>query len=313
MHRYNTRTTAQVGIVNCLVLLLLSTLLIATLLDMKPALAHVFLSDKNASLLAIANQLKAELELVSYNLNHSENNLALKHLADAAEIQTRSNNISSFSIRYLDESRQLIVSIPVDSEQTESFLRINETINNASRFLDNMIVSDIDARDLKNSTIQALNIANITDEILREYAIAYGIEPVIATSGSMVNMMNMSTMSSSIDSPPAPPASIEMEDIGIPSASRIANISNYQNAQQLANRALEIFRHDLKPLELPSTARSFLTIDIRTSSVPELESGLSLLLDSINDKKPFNDIMQIIHGPVHTNLFLAYDLKMIAE
>ena len=176
-----------------------------------------------------------------------------------------------------------------------------------------MIVSDIDARDLKNSTIQALNIANITDEILREYGIAYDFEPVIATSGSMVNMMNMSTMSSSIDSPPAPPASIEMEDIGIPSASRIANISNYQNAQQLANRALELFRHDLKPLELPSTARSFLTIDIRTSSVPELESGLSLLLDSINDKKPFNDIMQIIHGPVHTNLFLAYDLKMIAE
>ena len=260
MHRYNTRTTAQVGIVNCLVLLLLSTLLIATLLDMKPALAHVFLSDKNASLLAIANQLKAELELVSYNLNHSENNLALKHLADAAEIQTRSNNISSFSIRYLDELRQLIVSIPVDSEQTESFLRINETINNASRFLDNIIVSDIDGRDLKNSTIQALNIANITDEILREYGIAYDIEPVIDTSGSMVNMMNMSTMGSSIDSPPAPPDSIEMEDIGIPSASRIANISNYQNAQQLANRALELFRHDLRPLELPIRLDLFLQL-----------------------------------------------------
>jgi hypothetical protein len=313
MHRYNTRTTAQVGIVNCLVLVLLSTLLVATLLDMKPALAHVFLSDKKASLLAIANQLKAELELVSNNLNHSENNLALKHLADAAEIQTRSNNISSFSIPYLNKLRQLIESIPVESEKTESLLRINRTIDNASRFLDNKIVSKIESGDLRNSTIQALNIANITDEILREYAIAYGIEPIIATSGSMVNMMNMSTMGSSIDSPPAPPISIDLEDIGFPSASRIANISNYQNAQQLAIRAFEIFRHDLKPLELPSTTRSFLTIDIRTSSVPELESGLYLLLDSINEKKPFNDIMQIVHGPVHTNLFLAYDLKMIAE
>ena len=92
---------------------------------------------------------------------------------------------------------------PVDSEQTESLLRINETIDNASRFLDDKIVSNINAVDLRNSTIQALNIANITDEILREYAIAYGIEPVIATSGSMVNMMNTSTMDSSIDSPPA--------------------------------------------------------------------------------------------------------------
>ena len=102
---------------------------------LKPALAHVFLSDKNALLLAIVNQLKTELELISYNLDHSDNNLALKHLADAAEIQTRNNNISSFSIPYLDELSQLIESIPVDSEQTESLLRINETIDNASRIL----------------------------------------------------------------------------------------------------------------------------------------------------------------------------------
>lgn len=299
MHRYNTRTTARVGIVNCLVLLLLSNLLIAALLDLEPALAHVFLSDKNASVLAIANQLKTELELISYNLNHSDNNLALKHLADATEIQTRSNNISSFSIPYLDKLRQLIESIPVDSEKRVSLLRINETIDNASKFLNNKIVSDIDAKDLKNSTIQALNIANITDEILREYAIAYGIEPVIVTSGSMGNMMNMSTM--------------DMEDNRIPSASRIVNISNYQNAQELASKALELFKDDLKPLELPNTTRSFLTADIRSSSVSGLEDGLSLLLSSIDDKKPYSDIMQIIHGPVHTNLFLAYDLKMIAE
>ena len=310
MHRYITRTTARVGIVNCLVLPLLSTLLITTLLDLEPALAHVFLSDKNASLLAIANQLKTELELVSFSLEHSDNDLALKHLADATAIQTRNNSISSFSIPYLDELRQLIESISTDSDQTESLLRINETINNASRFLNDKIVSDIDARNLKNSTIQALNIANITDEILREYAIAYGIDPVIATSGSMGNMMNMSTMGSSIDSPPA---SMDTEDNRIPSASRIANISNYQNAQELASKALELFRDDLKPLELPNTTRSFLTAATRSSSVSGLEDGLSLLLDSINDKKPFNDIMQIVHGPVHTNLFLAYDLKMIAE
>jgi hypothetical protein len=145
MHRYNARTTARVGIVNCLVLLHLSALLIVTLLDMEAALGHVFLSDKKASLLAIANQLKTELELVSYNLDYSDNNLALKHLADATEIQTR-NNISFLSIPYLHELSQLIESIPIDSEKTESMLRINETIDNASRFLNNKIVSDIDAQ-----------------------------------------------------------------------------------------------------------------------------------------------------------------------
>jgi hypothetical protein len=286
----------------------LSTLLIAALLDLEPALAHVFLSNKNASQLAVVNQLKTKLQLVSYNLEHSDIKLALKHLEDATEIQTTKNNISSFSVPYLDYLHQLIESIPVDSEQTESLLQINETVEDASRFLDNKIVSDIDDRDLKNSTIQALSIANITNEILKEYAIAHGIDSVIATSGSVVNMMNMSNMGYSIDSSPS---SMDLEDNG--NGSRITNISNYQNAQELVRKALELFRDDLKPLGLSNTTRSFLTTDIRTSSVPESESGLSLLIDLIYNKKPFNDIIQIIHGPVHTKLFLAYDLNMIAE
>ena len=64
----------------------------------------------------------------------------------------------------------------------------------------------------------------------------------------------------------------------IQSTSRIVNISNYQNAQELAIKELEIFRDDLRPLELPNTTRSFLTADIRSSSVSGLEDGLSLLL-----------------------------------
>ena len=117
-----------------------------------------------------------------------------------------------------------------------------------------------------------------------------------------------------MDSSIASPAdSMDMGDNRIPSASRIANISNYQNAQELASKALELFRDDLKPLELPNTTKSYLTADIRSTSVSDLEDGLSLLLSLIDDKKPYSDIMQIIHGPVHTSLFLAYDLKMIAE
>lgn len=203
-------------------------------------------------------------------------------------IRSRNITISSFSSPYLDELRQIIDSISTDSDQTESLLRINEMINNASRFLNNKIVSDIDARNLKNSIIQALNIANITDDILREYVIAYGIEPVIATGGSMGNMMNMSTIGSSIDSPPA---YMDTEDNRIPSAYRIANISNYQNVQELASKALKLFKDDLKPLELSNTTKSLLTADIRSSSVSGLEEGLSLLVNLIDEKKPYSDIM----------------------
>jgi hypothetical protein len=57
--------------------------------------------------------------------------------------------------------------LPANPNQQQALLRINETIDYASRFIDNQIVLEVDAQDLRNSTIQALNIANMTDEILR--------------------------------------------------------------------------------------------------------------------------------------------------
>lgn len=310
---------------NRLFLLALLALIIFGSLSNERALAHVFVPDKNASLLALINQLKTELELIRYDLEDSNNNnsLASEHLADLIKIQSR-NNISPFVIPELNELDELI---KINFGQPVSKSYIDEKINNASKFLDEKIESKIDTRDLKNATVQALNIANITDEILREYAKAYDIEPVIArNTSSMLNMNipNMSNMGSSMiaDSSSLSSSmgmeknnaqnSLTMDMSSTSDATKIVNISNYQNAQALAIKALEIFRQELKPLELSNATRAFTSAAIRTSSVSALEDGLSLLINSINEKKPYNDIMQIIHGPVHTDLFLAYDLKMIA-
>lgn len=132
-------------------MLLLLGVLIITSLGFEPAQAHVFSPYKSASLLAIANQLKSELKLIGNNLEHSDNNLALKHVADIAEIQTRKNTASSFSIPYQDKLHKLIKSMPADSDKQEALSHINGTIDNSSRFLDNKIISQVDPGDLRNS------------------------------------------------------------------------------------------------------------------------------------------------------------------
>ena len=72
-------------IVNYLSLFFVVGLLTVTALGFEKALAHVFFPDKNASLLAVANQLKAELKLISNNLEQSDSELALEHLEDIKE------------------------------------------------------------------------------------------------------------------------------------------------------------------------------------------------------------------------------------
>jgi hypothetical protein len=102
MQRCNTIAFGRICIVNYLSLFLLLSILIITSLGFESAQAHVFSPDKTASLLSIANQLRSELKLIGNNLVESDNNLALKHLADIKEIQTRKNITSFFSIPYLD-------------------------------------------------------------------------------------------------------------------------------------------------------------------------------------------------------------------
>jgi hypothetical protein len=75
-----------------MMLLLLSSLVVLTSLHYEPTSAHLFVPDKNASLLALIHQIKAELGLINYNMEYNGNNdLALEHVEHIIEIQAKDN------------------------------------------------------------------------------------------------------------------------------------------------------------------------------------------------------------------------------
>jgi hypothetical protein len=68
----------------------------------------------------------------------------------------------------------------------------------------------------------------------------------------------------------------------------------------LINKAQQIFNNILKakaPLD-------------KTSAIGSLENGLSQLKSAIDAKKPYTDVMSIIHTKVHPNLMIAFNLKI---
>jgi hypothetical protein len=195
LYAIRTNTDNNTRSVPLMLLLLLSSLILLTSLHYKPTSAHLFVSDKNASLLALIHQIKTELELINYNMEHNGNNdLALEHVEHIIEIQTK-DNLSSSPPPPLPEASDLADVIKANPDEPPASI-INEKINDTVDFLDEKIASKMDDAVLKNSTIQALTIANITDEILREYAMAYGIQPVITNSMLNMNMSGMTTSSS---------------------------------------------------------------------------------------------------------------------
>ncbi|MGA9844702.1 MAG: hypothetical protein WBQ25_20570, partial [Nitrososphaeraceae archaeon] len=135
-----------------------------------------------------------------------------------------------------------------------------------------------------NSTVDALFLANVVDEILQYYGGAYGILPNV-----MLNMSSMSSMSSMS-------ANCEIK----PNPRSIIDMTKYQTAKEYAKRAVEIFDAELKPYETKNN----------TSTAGQVEKSLAELKKAVDNKAQPLEIMIIVHTKIHPNLQLAYNLKI---
>ena len=80
----------------------------------------------------------------------------------------------------------------------------------------------------------------------------------------------------------------------------LVNVTDYQSAQALAKKALEVFNNELK--DLASTNKTYSAI--------KLEEGLKQLSNLIDNKSSPIDIMMIGHTQVHPNLQAAFNLQL---
>jgi hypothetical protein len=154
--------------------------------------------------------------------------------------------------------------------------RLDDVIDNENYFV-------IKSEQFSNSTVDALFLVNIVDEILQYYGGAYGILPSV-----MLNMSSMPLMSSTSSN----------IDIHRSNHNSVFNTVKYQTAKQYAKRAVEIFDSELKPYETKNSI-----------TAGEVEKYLNELKNAVDNKVPPSDVMMIVHTKIHPYLQLAYHLK----
>ncbi len=170
-----------------------------------------------------------------------------------------------------------------------------------------------------NSTTQPLAFADLVDNILINYGNAYAVDfdmtnmtNMAIMGGNSSDMMIMSGIADDNNSN-SNNSSMNMDSMNISSSSSSMNMDNktdtnyslvditdYQSAQALATKALEIFNTKLKPIA-PNNSSAFIT---------NLENGLTELSDLIQRKVSPLDIMMIVHMQIHPNLLEAYNLPL---
>jgi hypothetical protein len=162
-----------------------------------------------------------------------------------------------------------------------------------------------------NLTTKALVAANLADECLKEYGLAQGLNVTLAS--SLLNMtMNTGTamkMGDNITLPSGPTSQ----------ALNLANKhfidqANFETSTMIAKSLKTLFLRSLKNATLDkSTGLMQIPIEMKTESVKNLEQGIGNLMSALNRKAPLLEVFSMVHGQIHPNLFLAYDLKLKGE
>jgi hypothetical protein len=218
--------------------------------------AHNFSITDDSALLTLIEQIKAETELVNAYFLAGNNSSVIEHAKNAANLTNGLN----------DKLRQSTV---VD-------------------------ITQVYTNGLYNSTTLALVVANLVDEILRNYGSAYGITYDLTNMSNMVMamMLNDNDSSSSGHS-----SMLEKNNVVL------VNMYNYQTAQVLSNVVNRLFNDKLS-VQAPVNGK--VTID-------NLEQSIKDLKYAIDNKIRAEDLMEIVHVKIHPMLQSAYDLKLVVR
>ncbi|HEY7110750.1 MAG TPA: hypothetical protein VH415_15095 [Nitrososphaeraceae archaeon] len=197
--------------------------------------------------------------------------------------------------------------------------------DDATKFLGNIFGGGNNAQMNNQITkLEALALANVIDGVLVNYGNAYDV------GFDMTNMSNMAmignnnsqgsmVMNNSVTGNNSGASSSNMtmhsmnsssnlmmmqQDSAMNKGDSLVNMSDYQSAQALSTKAMEIFNNKLKLATVNDDNKNI------TVYISNLENGLAQLNDSISKKASPMDVMMIVHTQIHPNLLQAFNLEL---
>jgi hypothetical protein len=281
------------------------------------AYAHTFSGDESASFLALAESIRTELQLVQSNLA-SNASVAEEHAAHARE-HLDNHTVGEIAERNERLARDLpaaLEDLQLSLENSTAAEQVSAQVQNINDLLAETVTVRVDSEQLNNSTVWALVIANMADGVLEHYKAAYGIETNETGEGhaqSNESGSNMTlgdgggTMTASINETTTTEddqRNMTRDDgANNNNSTEVVNEVQYQTAQGLANRTIQLFNDQVRELA-PDNA---------TGAVADLEAGLQNLKQAIDNREMPTDVEVILHTEVQPNLQAAYNLQVAPE
>ena len=263
--------------------ILLLLLIIAIPIINSEIYGHTFTTDESVIFLNLVDKLKAHAKLIEQFILEDDYESAFQHANLLKQLYSKEINdeIEEKNKRIANEISSIINTFSSLQANNMTQSQITNTINNLDAVLDESISVRISEDALNNSTIQALRLATLVNDIDANYANSFSIQPYnISTTDKDQHEQNSS----------------------VHAAKDIQNQTSYQTAQGFLEPISELFESIKLEKEISNPDK-----------VTKLKEGFNNLTALIEMKKPYNEVAKVIHGIIQPTLQELYSLKINIE
>jgi hypothetical protein len=222
--------------------------------------AHTFSTSESAQFLSLVEQIRAEMGLVTLNLENNNATLAREHAERAAnilsnstldEVRERNNRVADTlesSLLQLKDSVTPSSNVTLQEQIPQDRIQsISQTVQSLNDTLSEAVTVRVESEQQNNATTWAMVLANLTNTILSKYGNATGaaFDLTDETNLSGIEGEDAQVSGEGINNSAMPE---NRTTSNVTTSTIIVDEAAYQTAQYLANNTvLQLFNDMLKP------------------------------------------------------------------
>jgi hypothetical protein len=264
--------------------------------------AHTFSTNESVIFLALVDKLKTQAQLIEQFLLENDYDSAINHVQLLKQLYNNDTNkeVQEENKRVANEISLSIKKFSMIDPKNITKAQLDKIVLDFESILDEAITVRIADDILNNSTTQALRLSTLVNDVDINYANSFNVLPYNISSLSIGNtssnhqqpqFMNLSAVN--MDRHDQNHANISKE---------IQNDTAYSTALGLSYTLSDLF----KEIQSKQTMNE-------PDKINQLNEGIAKLISTIELKKPYTEVVKVIHGVIQPSLQELYNLKMDIE
>lgn len=264
------------------------------------------ISEQNRELSDELKSAVEDLQNITLSFPNSVSTLSLSKTNDtSSDMREQQLQQADQLITTINTNTDIVINMTATRQQAEESGFFNQVVG----FFSSLFTGQPHQQNNNNNgSIHPMRFAELIDSVLRNYGDAYNVNFDMTDMSNMAMMINDSSFVNdesnqniSTDTMNMSSTMMHMDNM-MNTTNSLVNMEDYQSAQGLAAKSLEVFYNHLKPMMSKNETSIYGN---------NLEKGLIQLNNSINKKVSPMNLMMIVHTQIHPNFIEAFDVNLL--